>query len=306
MRRCINPIVSRLTQPALLRAPALLRPAPAAGNAPYSGYGGIQSRQEAVKWYKEELARLENEKECARKFEPPIVTTKHGRALLKEPLLNKGTAFKNAERDSMSLRGLVPPRRLRMTEQCKKVMLQIRAEADPLKKNVILQGLQDRNEVLYYRILQDNINELAPIVYTPTVGAKTPPRRPSRPQPLTTTRRVLVAARRRLPEVWLELRPDARHVLLGDRPRAHGEHDVQLGRGRRRGDRRDGRLAYPRARRPRDERHGHPGGQAGAVRRGGRHRPAEGTPRHARHGHQQRRSAAGRVLPWAAASEAQG
>ena len=113
MRRCINPIVSRLTQPALLRAPALLRPAPAAGNAPYSGYGGIQSRQEAVKWYKEELARLENEKECARKFEPPIVTTKHGRALLKEPLLNKGTAFKNAERDSMSLRGLVPPRRLR-------------------------------------------------------------------------------------------------------------------------------------------------------------------------------------------------
>jgi malate dehydrogenase (oxaloacetate-decarboxylating)(NADP+) len=131
----------------------------------------IKGRKEAIKWYKEELARLEDFRLCARKFQAPIVTTKLGRELLKEPLLNKGTAFKTAERDSMQLRGLVPPRRLRMNDQCRKVMAQIRGAEDPLKKNLILQGVQDRNEVLYYRLLQDNIQELAPIVYTPTVGA---------------------------------------------------------------------------------------------------------------------------------------
>ena len=130
----------------------------------------IKSPKEALAWYKGELERLDQENLAKRKFVPPILTTKFGRELLKEPLLNKGTGFKTAERDSLRLRGLVPPRRLRMHQQCEKVMKNIRAEPDPLQQNIFLTALMDRNEVLYYRVLQDNIEELAPIVYTPTVG----------------------------------------------------------------------------------------------------------------------------------------
>ena len=130
----------------------------------------IKSRQEAKEWYRLEAKRLADDKSKLRAYVKPIVTTKDGRELLEEPLLNKGSGFKTAERDSMRLRGLVPPRRLRMADQLKKVMINVRAEPTPLHKNVFLQGLQDRNEVLYYRILQDNIAELAPVVYTPTVG----------------------------------------------------------------------------------------------------------------------------------------
>jgi hypothetical protein len=114
----------------------------------------IKSRGEALNWYKEELLRLNSAKAKHKQFLAPIVTTKTGRDLLKEPVLNKGTGFKTAERDSMKLRGLVPPRRLRMHLQLKKVMAAIRDERDPLHQNLYLQSVQDRNEVLYYRLLQ--------------------------------------------------------------------------------------------------------------------------------------------------------
>eukprot|EP00937_MAST-01D_sp_MAST-1D-sp2_P001232 g1232.t1 len=130
----------------------------------------IKTRDEARDWYKAETKRLESGRRKMRQFEAPVVTTRAGRTLLEEPLLNKGSGFNTAERDAMNLRGLVPPRTLSMGEQARKIMQNVRAEPDPLHQNIYLQSLQDRNEVLYYRVLQDNIAELAPVVYTPTVG----------------------------------------------------------------------------------------------------------------------------------------
>lgn len=87
-----------------------------------------------------------------------------------DPLFNKGTAFRGFERDRLGLRGLVPPRRLTMDTQLDKVLSNFRALRDPLQKNVYLCELMDRNETLFYRLVIENIEEMAPIIYTPTVG----------------------------------------------------------------------------------------------------------------------------------------
>ena len=70
----------------------------------------IKSRHEAKEWYRQEAKRLADDKSKMRAYVKPIATTKNGRELLSEPLLNKGSGFKTAERDSMRVRGLVPPR----------------------------------------------------------------------------------------------------------------------------------------------------------------------------------------------------
>ena len=74
------------------------------------------------------------------------------------------------ERDRLGIRGLVPPRTLTLEVQAAKVKSAIDLKTDPLEKHTFLAELQDRNEVLYFRILMDHLEELAPIVYTPTVG----------------------------------------------------------------------------------------------------------------------------------------
>jgi len=93
-----------------------------------------------------------------------------GTALLTSPLLNKGTAFTERERDTLGLRGLLPPRPFSIEEQVKRVMGNYRRKSDPLEKYIFLTTLQNRNETLFYRLLQEFPEEMIPIIYTPTVG----------------------------------------------------------------------------------------------------------------------------------------
>ncbi len=93
-----------------------------------------------------------------------------GVAVLRDPAFNKGTAFTEAEREALGIRGLLPPRVSSIEKQLVRVLGNIRRKATNLEKYIFLTSLQDRNMTLFYRILMENIEELMPIVYTPTVG----------------------------------------------------------------------------------------------------------------------------------------
>ena len=93
-----------------------------------------------------------------------------GSDLLHDPLLNKGTAFSEQERDALSLRGLLPPRVLSLEEQILRVLGNLREKTSDLEKYVSLIALQDRNETLFCRVILDHLEEMMPIIYTPTVG----------------------------------------------------------------------------------------------------------------------------------------
>ena len=93
-----------------------------------------------------------------------------GMALLRDPLLNKGTAFTEAERDALGLRGLLPAHVLSMDEQVARFMTNLRGLPNDLEKYVALNSLHDRNEALFFRVVCDNIDEIQPLIYTPTVG----------------------------------------------------------------------------------------------------------------------------------------
>lgn len=90
--------------------------------------------------------------------------------LLHDPARNKSTAFTEAERDVLGLRGLLPPRVSTQDEQVRRVLGNYRQKTTDLGRYVFLTALQDRNERLFYRIVIDNIEEMMPIIYTPTVG----------------------------------------------------------------------------------------------------------------------------------------
>ena len=94
----------------------------------------------------------------------------HGVALLRDPMLNKGTAFSEQERDNLGLRGLLPAHVLSMEMQAKRVINNLRQLPNDLEKYVALNALHDRNEALFFRIVCDNIDEIQPLIYTPTVG----------------------------------------------------------------------------------------------------------------------------------------
>lgn len=87
-----------------------------------------------------------------------------------DPRLNKGTAFTEAERDALGLRGLYPPRVSSQAEQTHRILKAFRAKPDALERYIYLLSLQDRNEHLFYRTLIDHIEEMTPVIYTPTVG----------------------------------------------------------------------------------------------------------------------------------------
>jgi len=93
-----------------------------------------------------------------------------GLALLRDPALNKGTAFTEAEREALGLHGFLPPRVHTMQEQVLRVLGNLRRKPNDLEKYIFLLSLQGRNKTLFYRVLLDNIEELMPLVYTPTVG----------------------------------------------------------------------------------------------------------------------------------------
>jgi malate dehydrogenase (oxaloacetate-decarboxylating)(NADP+) len=91
-------------------------------------------------------------------------------AVLRDPLLNKGTAFTEEERDALGLRGLLPAHVLSLEEQAARVLENLRHLPDNLDKYVALNALHDRNETLFFRVVCDNIDEIQPLIYTPTVG----------------------------------------------------------------------------------------------------------------------------------------
>ncbi|MBU4319078.1 MAG: NAD-dependent malic enzyme [Proteobacteria bacterium] len=93
-----------------------------------------------------------------------------GTSLLRNSLLNKGTAFTEEERDALGLMGLLPPRVTSQETQLVRVLGNIRRKESDLEKYIFLTALQDRNEALFTRLLLENLDEMLPIVYTPTVG----------------------------------------------------------------------------------------------------------------------------------------
>jgi malate dehydrogenase (oxaloacetate-decarboxylating) len=94
-----------------------------------------------------------------------------GTALIRSPALNKGTGFPIAERQAFGIEGLLPVRAKNQTQQAERIYQQLRTAPDDLQKYVMLNALLNRNVHLYYRVLADHLEELMPIVYTPTVGA---------------------------------------------------------------------------------------------------------------------------------------
>ncbi|MDP1733217.1 MAG: NAD-dependent malic enzyme [Sulfuritalea sp.] len=97
-------------------------------------------------------------------------TALRGAALLHDPLHNKGTAFTEVERDALGLRGLLPPHVHTQEEQMARFLENMRSLADPLEKFVALNSLHDRNEALFFRVVCDHVDEIMPLIYTPTVG----------------------------------------------------------------------------------------------------------------------------------------
>lgn len=100
-----------------------------------------------------------------------LPVAKRGDALLQDPFLNKGEAFTRDERRVFGLEGLLPDHVATMDEQLARVRNQLDQKQTDLEKNIYLNSLMDRNETLFYRFLTDNLEEIVPIVYTPTVAA---------------------------------------------------------------------------------------------------------------------------------------
>ncbi len=109
-------------------------------------------------------------KQASKRTPVSVVRLPHGEALLHDPLLNKGTAFTEAERAALGLRGLLPPHVHTLEEQSARVLDNYRNKQTDLERYIHLVSLQDRNETLFYKVVGDHIEEMMPIIYTPTVG----------------------------------------------------------------------------------------------------------------------------------------
>ncbi len=99
-----------------------------------------------------------------------VETALSGYELLNDPILNKGTAFSEDERDTFDLQGLLPPHVAELDYQVKRRLDAFRGLGSDIQRYVFLRGLQDSNETLFYALLTRNIEEMMPVVYTPTVG----------------------------------------------------------------------------------------------------------------------------------------
>jgi hypothetical protein len=97
-------------------------------------------------------------------------TILRGREVLRNPVINKGTAFTARERELLGLEGLLPVQFKTQEQQADRIYEQLQAQPDDLQKYVLLAALQNRNMHLFHAVLRDHLEELMPIVYTPTVG----------------------------------------------------------------------------------------------------------------------------------------
>ena len=93
-----------------------------------------------------------------------------GIQLLHDPVFNKGTSFTEKERDVFRLRGLLPPRVNSQAQQVSRALENLRRKDSDLERYIFMMALQDRDEKLFYQLILDNLEELVPIIYTPTVG----------------------------------------------------------------------------------------------------------------------------------------
>ncbi|MGY0615796.1 NAD-dependent malic enzyme [Vibrio sp. FJH11] len=101
----------------------------------------------------------------------PLYIPYAGPALMATPLLNKGSAFSAEERSSFNLEGLLPEATETIQEQVERAYQQYKGFESDMDKHIYLRNIQDTNETLYYRLVQNHITEMMPIIYTPTVGA---------------------------------------------------------------------------------------------------------------------------------------
>lgn len=101
----------------------------------------------------------------------PLYIPYAGPALLSTPLLNKGSAFSASERMSFNLEGLLPESTETIEEQVERAYQQYQNFENDMDKHVYLRNIQDTNETLFYRLVQNHVTEMMPIIYTPTVGA---------------------------------------------------------------------------------------------------------------------------------------
>ncbi|MFK8031263.1 MAG: NAD-dependent malic enzyme [Gammaproteobacteria bacterium] len=100
----------------------------------------------------------------------PIYISYAGPALLETPMLNKGSAFSEKERRNFNLIGLLPPRYEDIEEQVERAYMQYKSFEQPINKHIYLRAVQDNNETLFYRLVNEHLVEMLPIIYTPTVG----------------------------------------------------------------------------------------------------------------------------------------
>lgn len=100
----------------------------------------------------------------------PLYIHYAGPSLLETPLLNKSSAFSPIERKEFNLTGLIPPRYETIKEQVSRAYLQYKTFAEPINQHIYLRAIQDNNETMFYRLVKEHIEEMMPVIYTPTVG----------------------------------------------------------------------------------------------------------------------------------------
>ncbi|RLV60161.1 NAD-dependent malic enzyme [Parashewanella curva] len=101
----------------------------------------------------------------------PLYLPYAGPAILEAPLINKGTAFTEEERIFFNLEGLLPQVIETIEEQASRAYAQYSRFDSDVNKHIFLRNIQDTNETLFYRLVQNHITEMMPIIYTPTVGS---------------------------------------------------------------------------------------------------------------------------------------
>ena len=107
---------------------------------------------------------------AVRRFPQTNSQMPRGRSLLRDPRYNRGTAFTLEEREVLGLKGLLPPAVLSLVQQCERAYEQYQAQPTDLARNSFLAALHDRNEVLYYKLIEEHLKEMLPIIYAPVIA----------------------------------------------------------------------------------------------------------------------------------------